>query len=178
MFKHGLVQDTAYSTLLRERRRGLHARIAEVLETQFSEIAESQPELVARHYTEAGLIEKSAAFWAKAGRQSLARSALPEAIAQINRALDQMATLTSSPALRREQIELQVAGVTPLGHLKGFSSPEAMTAIERARVLIEQCYRAGACAHRTSRSSRRAARKSLAAVLGPVGSVVHQCRGV
>jgi predicted ATPase len=59
LFKHGLVQDAAYSTLLRERRRALHSRIAEVLETQFAEIAESQPELVARHYTEAGLIEKS-----------------------------------------------------------------------------------------------------------------------
>src|ERR1700720_3791286 len=107
LFKHGLVQDTAYSTLIRERRRGLHARIAEVLETHFPEIAASQPELVARHYTEATLIEKSAAFWAKAGRQSLARSALVEAIAQLSRSLDQMATLTTTPTLRREEIELQ-----------------------------------------------------------------------
>jgi len=138
LFKHGLVQDTAYSTLLRERRRGLHARIAEVLETQFAEIAESQPELVARHCTEAGLIEKSAAFWAKAGRRSQARSALVEAIAQLNRALDQMATLTATPVLRREQIELQVAIIGPLGHVKGLSSAEVKTAIERARALIEQ----------------------------------------
>ena len=138
LFKHALVQDTAYSTLLRERRRGLHARIAEVLETQFPEIAESQPELVARHYTEASLIEKSAAFWAKAGRQSLERSALVEAIAQLNRALDQMATLTATPARRQEQIELQVAVITPLLWVKGHSSPEAKAATERARVLIEQ----------------------------------------
>jgi class 3 adenylate cyclase len=138
LFKHGLVLDAAYSTLLRERRRGLHARIAEVLETQFPEIAEGQPELVARHYTEAGLIEKSVAFWAKAGRQSLARSALVEAIAQLNRALDQIAILTSTPALRREQIELHVAVIVPLMNLKGFSSPEARAAAERARVLIEQ----------------------------------------
>jgi class 3 adenylate cyclase/predicted ATPase len=138
LFKHGLVQDTAYSTLLRERRRGLHARIAEVLETQFAEIAESQPELVARHYTEAGLVEKSAAFWAKAGRQSLARSALAEAIAQLNRALDQIAALTLTPALRQEQIELQVAIITPLMHVKGHGSAEAKAATERARVLIEQ----------------------------------------
>jgi class 3 adenylate cyclase/tetratricopeptide (TPR) repeat protein len=143
LFKHGLMQDVAYSTLLRERRRALHARIAEVLETQFPEIADSQPELVARHYTEAGLTKNSAAFWAKAGRQSLARSALAEAIAQINRALDQMATLTSTPALHREQIELQVAVITPLLHLKGFSSREAKTATERARVLIEQAVALG-----------------------------------
>jgi class 3 adenylate cyclase/predicted ATPase len=138
LFKHGLVQDTAYSTLLRERRRGLHARIAEVLETHFPEIAASQPELVARHYTEATLIEKSAAFWSKAGRQSLARSALIEAIAQLNRALDQIATLTTTPARRQEQIELQVAVIAPLLWVKGHSSPEAKVATEKARVLIEQ----------------------------------------
>jgi class 3 adenylate cyclase/tetratricopeptide (TPR) repeat protein len=138
LFKHALVQDTAYSTLLRERRRGLHARIAEVLETQFPEIAESQPELVARHCTEAALIEKSAVFWAKAGRQSLVRSALVEGIAQVSRALDQMATLAATPALRQERIALQVAVIVPLMHLKGFSSPEPKAATERARVLIEQ----------------------------------------
>jgi class 3 adenylate cyclase/predicted ATPase len=138
MFKHGLVQDAAYSTLLRERRRASHARIAEALETQFPEIAESQPELVARHCTEAGVIEKAAAFWAKAGRRSLARSALVEAIAQLNRALGQIATLTATPPLRREQIELQVAVITPLIHVKGHSSPEVKAATERARVLIEQ----------------------------------------
>ncbi len=138
LFKHGLVQDTAYSTLLRDRRRALHARIAEVLETQFAEIVESQPELVARHFTEAGLIAKAAAFWANAGRRSLARSALVEAIAQLNRALDHMATLTATPALRQEQIELQVAVITPLIHVKGHSSPEVRAATERARVLIEQ----------------------------------------
>src|SRR3984957_7066442 len=71
LFKHGLVQDSAYSTLLRERRRGLHARIAEALETEFPEIAQSQPELVARHYTEAGLIERAAVLWSRAGERSL-----------------------------------------------------------------------------------------------------------
>src|ERR1700722_11648851 len=138
LFKHGLVQDAAYSTLLRERRRSLHARIAEVLETEFPEIAESQPELLARHCTQASLIEKAAVFWAEAGRRSLARSALVEAIAQLNRALDQIGTLTASPALRQEQIELQVAVISPLMDVKGHSSPEAKAATERARVLIEQ----------------------------------------
>jgi class 3 adenylate cyclase/tetratricopeptide (TPR) repeat protein len=138
LFKHGLVQDTAYSTLLRERRRALHARIAEVLETQFPETAESRPELVARHCTEAGLIEKAVAFWANAGRRSLARSALVEGIAQISRALDQMATLTATSSLRQKQIELQVAVITPLVHVKGHSSPEVRAATERARLLIEQ----------------------------------------
>ena len=72
LFKHALVQDAAYGTLLREPRRALHARIAETLESQFPEIAESQPELLARHCTEAGLIEKAARLWGKAGQRSLA----------------------------------------------------------------------------------------------------------
>jgi predicted ATPase len=66
LFKHALVQDAAYGTLLREPRRALHARIAEALETQFTAIAESQPELVARHCTEAGQIEKAVGLWGKA----------------------------------------------------------------------------------------------------------------
>ena len=138
LFKHALVQDAAYGTLLREPRRALHARIAETLETQFVEIAESQPELLARHCTEAGLIEKAAGLWGKAGQRSLERSALVEAVAQLTRALAQFATLPGTPALRREQIKLQVALVTPLLHVKGYAAPETKAAAERARLLIEQ----------------------------------------
>src|SRR6185312_15110187 len=108
LFKHALVQDAAYGTLLREPRRALHARIAETLESQFAEIAERQPELLARHCTEAGLIEKAVGLWGKAGQRSLERSALVEAVAQLAGALDQIATLSSTPASRREQIRLQV----------------------------------------------------------------------
>ena len=102
LFKHALVQDAAYGTLLREPRRALHARIAETLESHFAEIAENQPEILARHCTEAGLIEKAAGLWGKAGQRSLERSALVEAVAQFTRALDQIATLPGTPALRRE----------------------------------------------------------------------------
>ena len=138
LFKHALVQDAAYGTLLREPRRALHARIAETLESQFAEIAENQPELLARHCTEAGLIEKAAGLWGKAGQRSLARSALVEAAEQLTRALDQIATLPATPALRREQIKLQVALITPLIHVKGYAAPETKAAAERARLLIEQ----------------------------------------
>ena len=113
LFKHALVQDAAYGTLLREPRRALHARIAETLESQFAEIAENQPELLARHCTEAGLIEKAAGLWGKAGQRSLERSALVEAVEQLTRALDQIAALPATPALRREEIKLQVALITP-----------------------------------------------------------------
>jgi class 3 adenylate cyclase len=143
LFKHALVQDAAYGTLLREPRRELHARIAETLERQFGEIAENRPELLARHCTEARLIEKAASLWGKAGQRSLARSALVEAAEQLARALDQIATLQSTPALRREQISLQVALITPLIHVKGYAAPETKAAVERARLLIEEAQARG-----------------------------------
>ena len=137
LFKHALVQDAAYGMLLREPRRALHARIAETLESQFAEIAQSQPELLARHYTEAGLIEKAAGLWGKAGQRSLARSALVEAAAQLTRALEQMATLPSTAVLRRAQIELQVALAHALMHTKGYAAPETKASFEEARLYIE-----------------------------------------
>jgi predicted ATPase len=138
LFKHVLVQDAAYGTLLREPRRALHARIAETIESQFPEIAESQPELLARHCTEAGLAEKAADLWGKAGQRSLARSALVEAAEQLARALHQIAALPATPALRREQIKLQVALITPLGHVKGFTAAETKAAAEQAHRLIKR----------------------------------------
>jgi tetratricopeptide (TPR) repeat protein len=122
--------------LLREPRRALHARIAETLESHFGEIAENQPQLLARHYTDAGLIEKAAGLWGKAGQRSLERSALVEAAAQLTHALDQIETL-ATPALRREQINLQVTLVSALGNLKGYAAPETKAALEQARLLIE-----------------------------------------
>jgi class 3 adenylate cyclase/predicted ATPase len=138
LFKHALVQDAAYGTLLREARRVLHARIVETRETRFAQIAENQPELLARHCTQAGLIEKAAGLWGKAGQRSIGRSALVEAVAQFARALDQIASLPSTSALRREQIRFQVALITPLLHVKGYAAPETKAAAEQARLLIEQ----------------------------------------
>jgi predicted ATPase len=138
MFKHALVQDAAYGTLLREPRRALHARIAETIEGQFAETAESRPEILAHHCTEAGLIEKAAGLWGKAGQRSLDRSALAEAAAQFTRALEQIATLPGTPALRCEQIKLQVALITPLIHIKGFAAPETRAAVDQAHLLIER----------------------------------------
>ena len=90
------MQDAAYGTLLREPRRALPARITKTLESQFAEIADNQPELLARHSTEAGLIEKAASLWGNAGQRSLARSALAEAAEQLSRALEQIATLPAT----------------------------------------------------------------------------------
>jgi class 3 adenylate cyclase/predicted ATPase len=138
LFKHALVQDAAYGTLLREPRRSLHARIAETLESQFAEIAENQPELLARHYTEAALIDKAARLWGTAGQRSLARSALVEAVEQLTRAIAQIDALPATPELRQEQIKLQVALITPLIWVKGPTAPESIAAAERAYLLVEQ----------------------------------------
>jgi tetratricopeptide (TPR) repeat protein len=136
LFKHALVQDAAYGTLLRQLRRAL--RIVEIFENQFADIAESQPELVARHCTEAGLIEKAASLWGKAGQRSLARSALIEAEAQLIRALDQMGDLPGTSKLRSEQIKLQIALANTLMHTKGYSSPETKASLDQARLYMQQ----------------------------------------
>ena len=143
LFKHALVQDAAYGTLLREPRRALHAHVAEIIASQFADVAENQPELLARHCTEASLIEKAANLWGKAGRRSLDRSAFVEAVEQLARALDQIGTLPATAALRREQISLQVVLINALMQVKGYAAPETKAAVERARLLIEQAEAVG-----------------------------------
>jgi class 3 adenylate cyclase/predicted ATPase len=137
-FKHALIQDAAYENLLKSRRQVLHRRVAEILLSQFATDAAAEPELLAYHFTEAGLMEAAVEWWGKAGQRSLDRSALQEAIAQLTRALAQIATLPSTPVLRREEIKLQVALINPLLHLKGYAAPETKAAVEQARLLIEQ----------------------------------------
>ena len=137
LLQHALIQDAAYGTLLREPRRGFHARIANTIENDFADLADTQPEVLARHYMDAGMIEKAASLWGKAGQRSLTRSALVEAIEQLTRALAQIATLPTTPALRREEINLQVALITPLIHVKGHAAAETKAAAERAHQLID-----------------------------------------
>jgi class 3 adenylate cyclase/tetratricopeptide (TPR) repeat protein len=135
-FKHALIQDAAYENLLKSRRQVLHRRVAEVLLSVPAAVPE--PELLAYHFTQAGLHEAAIEWWGKAGQRSLERSALVEAVGQFTRALDQIASLPATPARRREEIRLQVALIIPLLHVKGYSAPETRAAAERARLLIEQ----------------------------------------
>ena len=137
-FKHALIQDAAYENLLKSRRQVLHRRVAEALRDKFAASAATEPELLAHHFTQAGMTEVAIEWWGKAGQRSLERSALVEAEAQLTRALDLIAALPATPPLRREQIKLQVALLTPLMHVKGFAAPETKAAVELARVLIEQ----------------------------------------
>ena len=138
LFKHALVQDTAYGTLLRGPRRQLHARIAEALTAHYPELMDSQPELFAQHYAEAGLVEKSVACWGKAGHRSAARSAMAEAAAQFQKALDQLALLPDTAERQRQELEFCSALGAVLFAVKGWAAPETGHAYARARELWEQ----------------------------------------
>ena len=107
-FKHALVQDAAYSTLLHSNRQQLHGRIATVLETRFSETAEAQPELLARHFLEAGMVAKAIGYLIKAGRQAIARGAMAEAVAQLSKGLDRLSLMPDRAAYREQELTLQM----------------------------------------------------------------------
>jgi class 3 adenylate cyclase/tetratricopeptide (TPR) repeat protein len=136
-FKHALVQDAAHSSLLRGTRQQLHAQIAEALETHFPELIDSQPELFAQHYAEAGLVEKSVAYWRNAGHRSAARSAMAEAAAQFQKGLSQLALLPDDRVRQRQELELFGALGAVLNAVKGHSAPETGHAYARARELWE-----------------------------------------
>jgi predicted ATPase/class 3 adenylate cyclase len=138
VFKHALVQDAAYDTLLRSRRQELHARIATALEQHFPEIADLQPEFLAKHCTQAGLIERAIDYWGRAGRQSIARSALVEATVQLRKGLDLLVGLPESPERSRRELELQSALGGAMYASKGPAASETGHAYARARELCEQ----------------------------------------
>jgi predicted ATPase len=137
-FKHALVQDAAHGSLLRNTRQQLHAQIAESLEAQSPELMDTHPELFAQHYAEAGLVEKSAVWWGKAGHRSAARSAMGEAAAQFRKGLDQLALLPDTPECQRRQLEFHSALGAALRFVKGLASPETGRAFAHARELWEQ----------------------------------------
>src|SRR5262245_63526076 len=97
LFKHALIQDTAYQSLLKSRRQQLHQQIAQVLEEKFSETTETQPELLAHHYTEAGLIAQAIPYWQRAGERAVQRSANIEAISHLTKGLELLKTLPDTP---------------------------------------------------------------------------------
>jgi class 3 adenylate cyclase/predicted ATPase len=136
-FKHALVQDAAYSTLLKSRRQHLHARIVRVLEEQFPDTDETQPELLAHHCSQAGLSEKAVHYWHRAGREAIARSAMAEAVAQLSQALATLVDLPAGSERDRQELDLQVAlGGASLA-AKGWGSPEMGRAYTRAHELCQ-----------------------------------------
>ena len=135
-FKHALVQEAAYSSLLRSRRRQLHQRIADVLETQFPQTARDAPELVAHHWTEAGATERAVAAWLAAGRRASQRSECREAVGHLRRGLELIPRLDSEETRRKRELELLLAVAPALITTEGAGTPEAAGAYTRA---IELC---------------------------------------
>jgi class 3 adenylate cyclase/predicted ATPase len=137
IFKHALIQDAAYQSLLKSRRQQLHQQIAQVLEERFAEIKGTQPELVAHHYTEAGLMAQAIPYWHQAGQRSVERSANVEAISHLTKALKVLNTLPDTPERAQQELTLQIALGVPLMATKGFGAPEAGTVYRRARELCQ-----------------------------------------
>ena len=138
LFKHALIQDTAYQSLLRSTRQQFHQRIAQVLEAQFSDLCEMQPELLAHHYTEAGVMAHAIPYWQQAGQRAVQRSAHAEAIAHFRKGLDLLKILPDSSERAQQELGLQVALGPALMVTKGWGAPEVEPVYARARELSQQ----------------------------------------
>jgi TOMM system kinase/cyclase fusion protein len=138
LFKHALIQDAAYQSLLRSTRQQYHQRIAQVLEERFPEFRETQPELLAHHYTEAGLSEQAIAYWQRAGQRSIARSAYVEAINNLSTGLECLKVLPETPERITHELTLLMALGRALIATKGYAASEVGATYTRARALCQQ----------------------------------------
>ena len=137
-FKHALIQETAYQSLLKRSRQQLHTRVAHVLEERFAETVASEPEVIARHYQQAGLVAQAIAHYQRAGERATRRSANEEAIGHLRRAIDLVAALPETRERHQRELGLQMAIGVPLTAARGFSHPENEQAYARARELVSQ----------------------------------------
>jgi predicted ATPase len=137
-FKHVLTQEVAYQSLLHSTRAQYHRQIAQVIEERWPELAATQPELVAHHYTEAGLTEQAVAYWQRAGQQALERSANLEAVQHPSRGLELLAPLPGRPVRAQQELDLQLALGPALIAAKGNTAPEVEQTYVRARALCAQ----------------------------------------
>ena len=140
IFKHALVQDAAYQSLLKSKRQQYHQQIAHALEKQFVETTDTQPELLAHHYTEAGLIAQAIPYWQKAGQRAVQRSANIEAISHLTKGLEVLQTLPGTPKRTQQELTLQITLGGPLMATKGHAAPEVEHAYSRA---LELCRHMG-----------------------------------
>jgi predicted ATPase len=138
VFKHALIQDAAYESLLKSTRQRYHQRIAQVLEARFPETVEAQPELVAHHYTEAGLSAQALPYWQRAGQRALEHSANLEAIAHLTKGLEVLAALPDTPERVQQELVMQTTLGPALMNTKGQAAPEVLHAYARARALCQQ----------------------------------------
>ena len=137
LFKHALVQDTAYESLLRSTRQGYHRRVAEVLEERFLETVESQPELLAHHFTEAGLHEPAVDYWYKAGQHASERSAHREATSHLHKGLVVLATLPETSERAQHELRFYLTLHTSLCAIHGYASSEVSNCTRCARELCQ-----------------------------------------
>jgi predicted ATPase len=147
LFKHTLVQDTAYSTLLRGPRQALHCRIAEALEQRFQDLVETRPEILAHHYGEAAMADKAVAYWHLAGKFSAAKSAVHEAIAQLRRGLSLLDGLPETRERQQLGLDIHATLTAALMAGKGFANPEVVAALERANRLVTETATVGTPLH-------------------------------
>ena len=147
LFKHALVQDTAYSTLLRGPRQALHRRIAEALEQRFPDFIKARPEIVAHHYGEAAMADKAIAYLHLAGKLSVAKSAVREAIAQLRRGLSLLDGLPETRERKQLELDIHVTLTAALMAGKGYANPEVFAALERASRLVNETASAGTPVH-------------------------------
>jgi len=136
-FKHAMVQDAAYSTLIRSRRQQIHSRIAATLEEKFRDIVVAQPEQLARHCAEAGLVEKAVGYWLRAGQQAVARSANAEALSHLGRGLELLKEMSDATEVRQQEIRFLVTRAVALRIAKGYGSDELLATLVRARKLCQ-----------------------------------------
>jgi class 3 adenylate cyclase/predicted ATPase len=136
LFKHALVQDTAYSTLLRGPRQALHRRIATALEVRFPSLVEARPELAAHNYAEAAMAEQAVPYWLLAGKLSLAKSAVEEAVAQLRRGLGLLQSLPETLERSRLELDLHIPLITALIGARGYAHVEVSAALDRSRQLV------------------------------------------
>jgi tetratricopeptide (TPR) repeat protein len=137
-FKHALIQGVAYQSLLRSTRQQYHQRIAQALEAQFPEIVETQPELVAQHYTAAGYTEQAILYWLRAGQQASDRSAYLEAVSHVTTGIELLTTLPETPEHTRQALTLYIVLGAALQVTKGVAAPEVEHAYTQARALCQQ----------------------------------------
>jgi predicted ATPase len=145
LFKHVLLQEAAYSTLLSRRRQQLHNRISATLEARFPETVRTQPTLLAQHCAAAGLAEQAVSYWLRAGQQALAVSAMAEAVAQLRKGLDMLAGLADGPLRQQQELDLQSALGAALIATKGPAAADVGETLARARALAEQLDRTRSC---------------------------------
>ena len=179
VFKHALIQDSAYQSMLRSTRQHYHHQIAQVLEERFAELTEAQPELVAHHLTEAGLIAQAIPYWQRAGQRAVKSSSNAEAISHLTKGLELLSGLPETAERAQQELLLRIALGSPFIATKGYGSPDVQETYARSQELCQQIGETpqlfpmlyGLCAFATIRGDRHKARTLADQLLGLAQSV-------